>query len=512
MECPVCHGTYVAWDSRMLDQLTDGMKASFPCVLTHKYACDEAVITLLRARTLGNSPTALQHNLQELHSEDWLRRQLRYLTDCEQHRRGRAALNLRIPQYQPPSPFPQFPTAKWLLVVYVKDVWSRLPALLAQATSIYGQVLKIDGTKKVCKKLQGQAANSASWAVNVGNERGEIVHSVLTDSEGIPALQKLADGLINRYSRAGQPPPVLLYTDRDCCCTNGPSKYQILFQKWDGIRVRLDIWHYIRRLAGGCSTESHPLYGTFMAGLSACIFEWDSGDYQLLMQAKRAELIAAGIPNPSGDAVKKAIKKEELARHCRRKTRGVEQTMELIEELLLSLSTATDTLGVPLFKEEMTTIWEEQKKHVRCIQDPPGIQLYTIVGHMTIGGMRLPVLRCARGTTSLESFHLHLARFIPGTSAGAVNFQAYLLDGITRWNTSRAEAALRSAGPEESLRSFNTRLKDKVNLLHSTIFISLTPLTLMIIIRSTPSVSLFTEVRCFQLTNHHHHIQESSVG
>ena len=353
MECPVCHGTYVAWDSRMLDQLTDGMKASFPCVLTHKYACDEAVITLLRARTLGNSPTALQHNLQELHSEDWLRRQLRYLTDCEQHRRGRAALNLRIPQYQPPSPFPQFPTAKWLLAVYVKDVWSRLPALLAQATSIYGQVLKIDGTKKVCKKLQGQAANSASWAVNVGNERGEIVHSVLTGSEGIPALQKLADGLINRYSRAGQPPPVLLYTDRDCCCTNGPSKYQILFQKWDGIRVRLDIWHYIRRLAGGCSTESHPLYGTFMAGLSACIFEWDSGDYQLLMQAKRAELIAAGIPNPSGDAVKKAIKKEELARHCRRKTRGVEQTMELIEELLLSLSTATDTLGVPLFKEEM---------------------------------------------------------------------------------------------------------------------------------------------------------------
>ena len=97
-------------------------------------------------------------------------------------------MNLGIPQYQPPSPFPQFPTAKWLLAVNVKDVWSRLPALLAQATSIYGQVLKIDGTKKVCKKLQGQAANSASWAVNIGNERGEIIHSVLTGSEGIPAL------------------------------------------------------------------------------------------------------------------------------------------------------------------------------------------------------------------------------------------------------------------------------------------------------------------------------------
>ena len=30
-----------------------------------------------------------------------------------------------------------------------------------------------------------------------------------------------------------------------------------------------------------------------------------------------------------------------------------------------------------------------------------------------------------------ESFHLPLARFIPGSSASAVNFQAFLLDGIT---------------------------------------------------------------------------------
>ena len=132
------------------------------------------------------------------------------------------AFNLEVPQYQPPSPFPKFPGEKWLLAVYVKYVWSRLPALLAQATSIYGRVLKIDSTKKVCKKLQGEAANSASWATNVGNEQGEIVQSVLTCSEGIPTLQKLADGLVKWYSKAGQPPPVCLYTDRDCCCTGGP--------------------------------------------------------------------------------------------------------------------------------------------------------------------------------------------------------------------------------------------------------------------------------------------------
>ena len=51
----------------------------------------------------------------------------------------------------------------------------RLPFLLAAATSVFGTILKIDSTKKVCRKLQGSAAGTASWATNVGNEKGEVV-------------------------------------------------------------------------------------------------------------------------------------------------------------------------------------------------------------------------------------------------------------------------------------------------------------------------------------------------
>ena len=82
--------------------------------------------------------------------------------------------------------------------VYMRDVWSRLPELLAATTSIYGNILKVDSTKKVCK-LQGAAADSAQWATNVGNERGEIVTSVLTESEGTVGLQRMADGLMDHY-------------------------------------------------------------------------------------------------------------------------------------------------------------------------------------------------------------------------------------------------------------------------------------------------------------------------
>ena len=134
----------------------------------------------------------------------------------------------------------------------------------------------------------------------------------------------------------------------------------------------------MRRLARGCCSESHPLYGTFMRSLSSCLFEWDRDDYELLLVAKRGELIKQGIQCPSTECVRKAVRKEEMSRHCKRQTRGVTETIHLIETLLLSLSQATDALGVSLFNEEMKDIWKEQKRHVPCLQDPPGFSLYSV--------------------------------------------------------------------------------------------------------------------------------------
>ena len=167
----------------------------------------------------------------------------------------------------------------------------------------------------------------------------------------------------------------------------GTSKFSELFGRWPNLQVCPDIWHFLRQLGLGCTSESHPLYGTFMAQFSSCVFEWDAEDYQLLLRAKEAELIAAGMQHPSGTGVRKTITKEELARHCRRRTRGVDRTIDLLEALLLSLSSATDTLGNPLLRENIEDIWMEQKKHVGCIQDPADVCLYTITGHLMKGGV-----------------------------------------------------------------------------------------------------------------------------
>lgn len=166
----------------------------------------------------------------------------------------------------------------------------------------------------------------------------------------------------------------------------------------------------MRRLARGVTSESHPLYGEFLRKLSYCIFEWDAEDVDRLKSAQCQTLIQAGITNPTPMAIKRSLTKRDLLSHCKRRTRGTNEMIASIESLILSLSSATDVLGVPLFRDEITTIWDEQKHHVECLQDPPGISLYTQTGHTMKGGVLLPTYRCARGSTSLESFHLHLAR------------------------------------------------------------------------------------------------------
>ena len=81
---------------------------------------------------------------------------------------------------------------------------------------------------------------------------------------------------------------------------------------------------------------------------------------------------------------------------------------------------------------------ERAERHIPCLQDPSGVDLYTITEELTKGGVKLPVSRCARGSTSLESFHLHLSKFILGSSANAVHYQVYLLDELTRWNAKKS--------------------------------------------------------------------------
>ena len=149
-----------------------------------------------------------------------------------------------------------------------------------------------------------------------------------------------------------------------------------------------------------------------ISGLSA--YEWDAGDLALLREAKQAQLAARGMCYAD---VSQQITRKELERHCRRRTRGADETTILIQALIdvLDSPSGCDTMGVRLFDHErIQAEWAVQQRHVGCIQDVDGLQLYRQTGTLKKGGVELPVYRCARGWTSLESFHCHLVHFVPG--------------------------------------------------------------------------------------------------
>ncbi|KAM4597228.1 uncharacterized protein V3H82_023052 [Fundulus diaphanus] len=383
LECKGCKKKYPAWSEDILGQLDMGHRRKFPALLTYRYSCDYRVVILMRERTQGNSVTQLHKKLQEEHSAAWTRRTLEYFAACEPFSDSRL---VEPPVFSAPPALPALPKPKWLLAVYARDVLSRLPEVKARITSVFGSVLKMDSTKKVTKKLAGAAANTAGWCTNIGNEHGQVLVSVLTAAEG-HGLWPMAAGLMRRYREAGVAPPAIMYVDRDCCSPHGQSQVRAMFAEWRELQVRLDIWHFMRRFAAGVTTEAHQLYGIFMARLSRCIFELDPADVAALRLAKQGQLLAQGVGPVSEKALDQMITRRELALHCRKRTRGAEETARRIKALVDEMDSekGRDTLGVPLV-------------------DP------------------LPLRLCPaslRGT---------------GTSARDAHFQAYLLEGLMRWN------------------------------------------------------------------------------
>jgi hypothetical protein len=66
----------------------------------------------------------------------------------------------------------------------------------------------------------------------------------------------------------------------------------------------------------------------------------------------------------------------------------VDETTQLIEDHTAAFDgdKGKDTLGVPLLNSpRMKEEWEHQKRHVTCIQDPEGVQLYIQTGTLRKG-------------------------------------------------------------------------------------------------------------------------------
>ena len=163
-----------------------------------------------------------------------------------------------------------------------------------------------------------------------------------------------------------------------------------------------------------------------MAWLSDMIFEWDNMDYCMvtwlckliyvklycsnLYDVKNGCLQHEGVDNLFPSAIKIVITREELSRYCQRRPCGEVETLRVIKEFLLDMAECTDLCGNPLFDKRIVSIWEEERKHVWLYRIQSSFLVHCYSAHKK--GMELPVLCCARGTTSPQSSHLHTASYI----------------------------------------------------------------------------------------------------
>ena len=87
----------------------------------------------------------INKKIREQHAEDWLRRTTCYLSACLPFSTSQL---VRYVADAPPA-MPSLPQPRWLMTVFVKDMYTRLDDIKAKVTSTYGDVLKMDSTKKV---------------------------------------------------------------------------------------------------------------------------------------------------------------------------------------------------------------------------------------------------------------------------------------------------------------------------------------------------------------------------
>ncbi|XP_076461545.1 uncharacterized protein LOC143294031 isoform X2 [Babylonia areolata] len=241
----------------------------------------------------------------------------------------------------------------------------------------------------------------------------------------------------------------------------------MLHPHWTSTAVRLIIWHFTRRIATAVSTQAHPLYPGFMCRLSEAIFAWDEGDFSKLLKARRAQL-QEDFLYPCDAKVLKRITRRDLALHCKWVTSGVEETTRLIRELLevYTSEQGKDSLGVPPLSKrlclgDVAGAGTPHPLHPGPTQCP---DVHTDRHHDEGWCLPAHVPLCKRlhivGVLSPAFEHVY-----PSDSTNDVHYQAYLVEGLARWNQDRAAAALE--GGKGQPRTYSGKLQQAVSKLSS---------------------------------------------
>ncbi|PIK48555.1 hypothetical protein BSL78_14580 [Apostichopus japonicus] len=275
--------------------------------------------------------------------------------------------------------------------------------------STFGKVLTFDSTKKICKKLAGAGCGTAEWCTNVGNELSQVLTSVLSVKNQFRSF-----GPWRRASSTGT-------------------------QKLGKVHLS--------------GTDHHPKYALFKSALSAAVFAYHNGDMAVLVKAIRAGSRNGYENLPDGQIIAKYVSKDDLKHFVRRVTVGAQATFAQVQNTIdvLTGPAGLDENGISLFKDKdaIHQDWTTQQKHLECIQDPAGMNMYTVTKHVTRNGVSMPFYVNSRGTvwrgrrdqlpsTSTSRQRNDWTEYLFSQSADSFNDEVYYREAIETLQTADA--------------------------------------------------------------------------
>ena len=147
-----CKAKYQCWSEEIMKQVPKSIVDNLGVTLTYKYAIDTSVLQQLSARTAGNSATSTIKGILQQHSTAHFNKVNSYLEDHVAFLKATKRGLVASPASNMIPTFHALPCVKWLLHTYACYVFKRSDEMKAALTSVFGEVLKIDSTKKVSER------------------------------------------------------------------------------------------------------------------------------------------------------------------------------------------------------------------------------------------------------------------------------------------------------------------------------------------------------------------------
>ncbi|XP_056605055.1 uncharacterized protein LOC130421276 [Triplophysa dalaica] len=250
-------------------------------------------------------------------------------------------------------------TAHYLVECLLQEYQRQGANLTQLPQGTFGQVFRSDHTRKVARKVTLSSGTMSFYAVM--NENWMILSWVMLQSESEQSLESMYCGLANRHSAAGIPKAKYQWVDRDCCAAfrvmdPAPHEHQ-QWEAWrttdaivaevtsgnlsnlsascwkynEGMDVKLDLIHCMRRFTRERVSEHHPLYSSFCQFLSSAFSVVDQSDLEEVKKAYRFCGIEPANPT-----------KQHIREHCRTKVPHPRELVQRVQDVLKHFHLAKD--------------------------------------------------------------------------------------------------------------------------------------------------------------------------